>query len=336
MIRIPITIGCCLVVSAAMAAGPLTGSGIDPVRDTAPRDSLVLAGPPSVVSFPLFRMAEAGALMPWTRKVTFQFWTSGEQLRALLANQQADFAAVPVHMPANLQARGVAVKLVSVSAWGVHWLVSSDPAVHSLDDLKGQELVVPLRREMPGILIDELMRARNWKEGVDLKIVAVRDFQAAANMLLTGRSRHALLAEPSVAALFVRLREQHGVKLYRAQSLRQAWAESFPKQPEVPQSGLMASSRSAEDQALTQAVGQAYAQSAQWCKAHVADCAELAHRYLPQMPVAALAEAIAHSPLDVRPASQVRSQLEAFYRLVSQRAPELIGGRMPSEAFYQP
>lgn len=295
----------------------------------APRELLTLGGPASVLSFPLFHMIESGALAAHARSLRFVPWSTGDQLRAQIVGGELDFAAVPSHLPANLYNRGQPVRLLLVAAWGVHWFVSRDPQVRRLDDLKGAELVVPLRQEMPGILIDELVQARGWTPGVELRVRGARDFPATVNMLLAGQARHALLAEPSVSLLMERNRAAGGAPLYRVQSIKQAWVQSFPKQPAVPQAGLMANHTVTGDAALLAAVTRAYAQSARWCRAEVAACARLAHRHLPQMPEAALREAIVSSPLESRPAAEIQPELDAFYRLLLARAPQLLGGRLP-------
>lgn len=324
------------MIGAAVYGTAANGAAANAQPPQPPRAVLTLSGPPSVVSFPLFRMIDGGMLSAWARRVDFQLWSNGGQLRSSVARADAEFIALPSHMPANLTVRGEPVKLLAISAWGVHWLVSSDPNVRRFEDIRGQELVVPLRHEMPGILIDELLRAQGGADAANIDIRAVRDFPAAVNLLLSGKARHALLVEPSVSAVLARARAEGGPALHRVESIREVWARYFPDQPDVPQAGLAATAKVAGDAPLRAAAIRAYAEAARWCQAQVQACAELAHRYLPAIPVEALRDAIKHSPLEVRPASAIRPQLEAFYRLLLSRAPALIGGRLPDAGFYQP
>ena len=301
------------------------------------RAILNLAGPPSVVSFPLLRLIEENALASQARETRFQLWQNGEQLRALLVGGQIDFSAAPSNVPANLHNRGQAARLLTVSAWGVHWLVSRDPNVHDFSDLRGKELVVPLRHDMPGIVVDRLIAAQGWQAGRELKVRSARDFPSAVNQLLSGQADHALLVEPSVSVLLARNAQQPGAApLYRVKSLQAVWADSFPGQPELPQAGLMAYGAVVKDNALLAQVALAYQRASEWCQQQQRACAELAHRYLPHLPIEALEQAIAHSPLDPRPATQVQPQLQAFYQLLVRQAPELIGGRLPDAGLYAP
>ncbi|KPG96056.1 hypothetical protein AEQ67_18780 [Pseudomonas sp. RIT-PI-q] len=306
-----------------------------PILADSVRATITMAGPPSVVSFPLFRMIEEHALKAQAIDVRFQLWQNGEQLRALLVSEHIDFTAAPSHLPANLYNRGFPVRLLTISAWGVHWLVSRDPNVHNFEDLRGKELVVPLRHDMPGILIDRLLAAHGWVAGRDLVIQSARDFPSAVNQLLSGQAENALLVEPSVSILLARNAEQPGAApLYRVQSLQAFWATSFPEQPQLPQAGLMATGKIIQDSALLLVVAQAYQRASVWCQDQRHECAELAHRYLPHLSVAALEESIKYSPLDARQAVDVQQQLEAFYKLLFVQTPELIGGRIPEAGLY--
>lgn len=302
----------------------------------AQEEVLRLAGPAAVVSFPLLHMVESGALKAHAQHVEFRLWQSPDQLRVLLANDEIDYSAAPVNLPALMAGRGQPVRLLNVSVWGIIWLVSRDPAIKSFADLKDQELVLPFQRDLPAILVDELLLSHGLQAGKDLTLRPVRDGQDAQALLLAGRANHALLVEPAVSMLLWRNQQQKGAPLFRVQSLENAWKQAFPQQPELPQAGLMASARMAGKRELARAVVEAYAESAGWCSAQPRDCAELVHRQLPHMPVAAIEASIRVTRLESRPASEAREQLEALFWLIAERHPQAIGGAMPAAEFYGP
>lgn len=297
---------------------------------------LRLAGPAAVVSFPLLHMLESGGLADVAERVEFRLWQNPDQLRALLAKDEIDYSAVPVNLPALLAGRGQPVRLLNVSVWGIIWLVSRDPNVHGFADLAGKELLLPFQRDLPAMLVDELLLSHGLQAGRDLRLRPVRDAQDVQALLLAGRGEHALLVEPAVSVLLWRNQQQKGAPLFRVQSLEQAWAQAFTQQPELPQAGLMVSARLAEEHALARAVEAAYAASARWCSSQPQACAELVKRHLPHLPVAAIEQSIRLTRLESRPASAVRQQLEALYGLLAKRHPQAIGGAMPDARFYGP
>ncbi len=298
------------------------------------RPPLTLAGPASVVSFPLLHMIDSGALKSHADRVTFRLWQNPDQLRVLLANGQVDYTAAPANLPALLANRGEPVRLLNISVWGQLWLVSRDPLVRRYADLSGKVLLTSFSRDLPAILLDEVLRAERVAGKVTLR--RSRDMQDAVALMLAGQADHAVLGEPMASLLLWRNARAGGAPLYRSQSLASAWREAFPGQPALPQAGLMASSRRAPDLALSRAVEHAYAASARWCAAQPRACAELTHRHLPQLPVAAIEASIRVTRLDSRPASEVRPQLEALYRLIADKHPQAIGGRLPDVGFYGP
>lgn len=302
----------------------------------APRyESLTLAGPAAVVSYPLMHMAQTQALSQYTDKLEFRLWQNPDQLRVLLAKKEVDYSAAPSNLSALMFNKGQAVKQLNISVWGILWLVSRDPAVKDFSDLAGKELLVPFQRDLPAVLLDTLL-AKQAEPGKDaVRLRRTRDAQDAIALMLTGQGDQALLVEPT-ASLLLWQAEQKKVALHRGQSLEQAWAEVFPSQQALPQAGVMANVTVAQDTELNQAVERAYAESARWCSQQPQACAQMVHGYLPQFPVPAIQTAIEKTRLDSRPASEIRPQLEALYQLLADQHPQALGGGLPAAGFYGP
>ena len=89
-------------------------------------DKLVLSGPMATVSHPLFRMIETGALNDIAKKVEFKLWKNPDELRALTLKGGADFIAIPTNVGANLYNKGVNIKLLNVSVWGILGFLTRD------------------------------------------------------------------------------------------------------------------------------------------------------------------------------------------------------------------
>lgn len=302
----------------------------------APRDRLVLAGPTAAVSFPLIHMVETGALSGWADKVEFRHWKNPDQLRVLLAKQEADFSATPVNLPAIMANRGMPVRLLNVSVWGLLWFVSTDPDVRSIADLAGKPLLTTFQRDLPALLLERLLDAQGLAGERAPRIRHARDAQDAIALLLTGEATSALLPEPSVSLLLAQNARRGGTALHRVQSLEAAWRETFPDHPDLPQAGVMANAGVAGDRALGEAVAREYDRSARWCKAEPAECARLAHKHLDFLPAEAIEASIRVTRLESRDALAVRPALEALYGLILRHNPEAVGDRLPDAGFYGP
>jgi len=321
--------------AAALMAALLPG--LPAARAAAPRrhDVLTLAGPGAVVSYPLMHMVATGALAEHADSLRFRLWQTPDQLRTLLVNGELDFSAAPCTLPALLHNRGMPVRLLNISVWGILWLVSRDPAVRTFEDLAGRELVVPFQRDLPAVLLDTLLEAQAARGLGPVTLRRTRDGQDAIALMLNGQAAQALLVEPMASLLLWRAGQTAGAPaLHRGQSLEQAWRGAFPAQPSLPQAGVMAAARVADDAALCSAVNQGYAASARWCVEHPAECAALVREHLPHLPQPAIETAIRGTRLESRSAQQARPELEALYRLLADRYPQAIGGSLPPAGFY--
>lgn len=336
-----VALGLCAACGMSVAAeSRLTPEHVGTPVAQAPAKRLpriVLAGPGAVVTYPLLHMVETGALSQFADTVEFRLWQNPDQLRVLLAKQEIDYSATPSNLPALMSNRGDPVKLLNISVWGILWLVSRDPEVRSFNDLAGKELLVPFQRDLPEVLLDTLLAAQQQHTGgAPVKLRRTRDAQDAIALMLTGKGESALLVEPTASMLLWRARQHADITLHRGQNLESAWREQFPEHAELPQAGIMANSHIAGNTQLNAAVQAAYTKSAQWCKQHAQQCAELVHRYIPQLPVEPVQTAIELTRLESRSAAEARPQLEALYGLVADRYPQAIGGKLPAATFYGP
>lgn len=322
-----------LVLGAAAAAGlPLAA------RSAGRRAKIVLAGPMAAVSYPLMLMAENGALADFAERIEFVSWKDPDQLRLLALEGKADFVAMPTNVAANLFNRGVKLALLNVATWGILWILSRRPGPMTLADLKGQELLVPFRGDMPDIVL-QLLAAR---EGIDLrrdlKLRYVASPLDAMQMLLMRQADQALLAEPAAS---MALRKTHSFPisavaptLYRAIDLQAEWGRVLGRAPQMPQAGICALGPALADAPLRAAFQQAYARALAECEAGPEACGAVVERHVPQLSAAAVADAVRADNAHVQSARAARAELQFFFQQLLDRQPGLVGGALPGDAFY--
>ena len=132
---------------------------------------LVIAGPFASVSHPIIHMIESGALKDVADKVEFRLWKNPDELRAMSLKKDVDFIAIPTNVAANLHNRGVDIKLLNVSVWGILGPITRDKNLKSLKDFKGKEIVMPFRADMPDIVFEQIAK----KQGLDPKKILNSD-----------------------------------------------------------------------------------------------------------------------------------------------------------------
>lgn len=299
---------------------------------------LTLAGPAAAVSFPLVRMLDSGALADLADRVEFVVWRDPDQLRLLALEGKPRIMAMPTNVAANLYNRGAKVKLVNVSTWGILWLVSRSPNLVTLADLKGEEIAMPFRADMPDIIFHTLAEKQGLDPHKDFRLRYVGTPLDAMQLLIARRVDHALLAEPAVS-MALRRTQSFPVsivapELHRSVDLQQEWGRVFGRETRMPQAGIVAVGDFADQPALMARIHRAYDEALRWCQQHAAECGEAVARHVDLLSAEAVADAIAASPLEAVPAAQAREELEFFYRVLAGRNPALIGGKLPEDAFY--
>ncbi|WP_291556046.1 ABC transporter substrate-binding protein [Comamonas sp. SCN 65-56] len=328
-----------LASAAAMAA---LGMGQVPLAHAAParRAKLTLAGPFALVSYPLMRIADSGALADVADKVEFTTWKSPDQLRAMAIGDAVDLMAMPSNVAANLYNRGVPLKLLDITTWGLLWMVSRDQGLRTLADFRGKEVVMPFRGDMPDIVFQLLAEKQGIKVGSDIKLRYVASPIDAMQLLITRRADHALLAEPAVS---MGLRKTHSfpVKviapdLYRSVDLQQEWGRVFKRPPRIAQAGVAALKGVCEDAALLVRFEQEHAKALKWCQEHPEPCGAMAARHVEMLTPEGVAGALAatRDTMAWVGAAQARPDLEFFYQQLLERQPGLVGGKLPDAGFY--
>lgn len=299
---------------------------------------LVLAGPPAAVSYPLVRMVDTGALADLADSVEFQVWRDPDQLRLMTLEGQADVLAMPTNVAANLYNRGAPVRLVNVSTWGVLWLVSRAPDLKTLGDLKGAEIAMPFRADMPDIVFGVVAEAQGLDARKDFKMRYVASPMDAMQLLIARRVDHALLAEPAVSMALRRTQSFPlgliAPDLHRSIDLQQEWGRVLGRSARIPQAGITLVGAVGERADVVARVHTAYAEALAWCQRMPEACGEAVAARIPMLDALAVADSIVASPLEAVSAADARTELEFFYQTLAQRNPALIGGAVPDARFY--
>ncbi len=301
---------------------------------------LVLSGPFAAVSFPLIHIAESGGLKDVAERVEFVPWKDPDQLRVLAVDNKsnADFIAMPTNVAANLYNRGVRLRLLNVSTWGVLWLVSRDGGLKTLADFKGKEVVMPFRADMPDIVFQLLAE----KAGLDAK----RDFRLryvatpfdAMQLLIMRRADHALLAEPGVS-MALRKTKSFPVsliapELHRSVDLQREWGRLFARPARIPQAGIVAMGKALDNPALIERFQKAYAASLKWCEEQPEACGAMVAKRIDMLTPEAVADSVRVDNTAFVPAREAKPELEFFFGQLHARQPALIGGKLPPDDFY--
>ena len=299
---------------------------------------LTLAGPSAAVSNALIRMVDSGALSDLAEVVEFVPWRDPDQLRVMALDGRADVLAMPTNVAANLYNRGTKLQLINVSTWGVLWLVSRDPALKSLADLRGKELAMPFRGDMPDIVLQLLAEQQGMDVRKDLQLRYVASPVDAMQLLVMRRVDHALLAEPA-ASMALRKTGSFPLsviapELHRSVDLQQEWGRVFARAARIPQAGIAVMGALRERPELVARIEAEYARSLAWCKDNAEACGKAVAARIDLLSPEAVTDSIAVSQLEAVSVADARAELEFMFGRLVAKNPALVGGKLPDEGFY--
>jgi len=220
------------------------------------------------------------------------------------------------------------------------WLVSRDPNLTQISDLRGKEITVPYRGDMPDILFGLLAEHDGVDVRKDLKIRYVASPIDAMQLLLMRRTDHALLAEPAIS---MALRKSGSMPLslvapdlYRSIDMQQEWGRLLAREARIPQAGIALMASVKDDPAIAARIAHAYADSLAWCNANAEACGTLVAEKVQMLSAEAITDSLAHAQLDPVPAAEAQPAVEFFLEQLLKKNPALIGGKLPAADFYAP
>lgn len=300
-------------------------------------ERLVLTGPPVNVSNPLIYMVEKGYLNDIAEQVVFKPWRTPDQLRAMAIKGEAQVLAVPSNVGANLYNKGVKLKLLNISIWGILWIVSSDESLKTLADLKGKELYIPFRGDMPDIVLHTIAKAQDINLAKEVTINYMSTPQPIVKMMITRRADTALLPEPAIS-MALQKSKSFPIKiiapdLRRAINLQKEWGNTFKRAAKIPQAGIAIQGEALQPE-VANAIQKAYIRASKECNAKPLECAKLVTKGIKMLTPEAVAESIKVVPTQVISAVDSRAELEFFFDKLMQYKPALVGGKLPDDGFY--
>lgn len=299
-------------------------------------EKLVLSGPFASVAHPLAYIVEHNTLSDIAKQVEFKMWKNPDELRALTMQKGADFIAVPTNVGANLYNKGVKIKLLNVSVWGILGMVSRDKNLKTLKDFKGKELIVPFRADMPDIVLRALLKKEGIDPKKDMKLNYVASPMDAMQMIILRQADHALLAEPAIS-MALRKTKSFPISviaptIFRSVDLQTEWAKAFQTEDKIPQAGI--AEIGSHPSHITKRFMEEYDKALDWYKANPKEAGELVEKHFPMLKSVAVSDSIPFIRLKSIHANDAKKELEFFFNILKEDTPKLIGGKLPDSGFY--
>ncbi|MBL0707446.1 MAG: ABC transporter substrate-binding protein [Sulfurimonas sp.] len=300
-------------------------------------EKIVIAGPFASVSHPILHMIKRDALKDVAKKVEFRLWKNPDELRAIVIKGDVDFVAIPTNTAAILNNKGVDIKLLNVSVWGILGMISRDKDIKTLKEFKGKKIAVPFRADMPDIVFKQLLKKQGLDPKKDFELVYVASPIDAMQMLIMRRIDHSLLAEPAIS---VALRKTKSFpisivapELYRSVDLQDEWARVFHTSKDIPQAG-MAVLEGMKDKKVISRFMQEYDKSLSWYMSNPKEAGVLVAGEIEMLSEDGVSDSISHINMKSVAAIDAKQKIEFFFDILKEEDPKSIGGKLPQDSFY--
>lgn len=311
----------------------LAAAGLLPsLGRAAPVAGMEILGAPNGSTIVLADLIDTGGLAAVAPGATFRLWRTTDDLRAGIVSGRTRLFSTPSHVPANLSARGLPLKMLCLLGMGHLSVVTSDETIRSFHDLAGKPVLGFFRHDMPDLTFRAIARMEGMDPEKDLRLDYVQTPMEAAQMLVAGKAATAILSEPPATAAIMMAAGQ-GRNLRRAFELTEVWGR-HKGTARIPMAGIaLHASLLDEAPELISALKTGLPAA----KAHVfadpAAAARLAERTMEMRPQV-FEKAFPKFNIDVVSARAVKSELETFYTALLELEPEAVGGRLPPDDYY--
>ena len=182
---------------------------------------------PTTLAFmaPMASFGTFGKLDGLVGKTDVQNWASVDVMKSLVVGGETDLVATPSYAAANLFNKGLPVRLVAMTVWGMLYILGPEgSSAQGIEGLKGKKVGVPLPNNMPDLVFRYLMTQSGipLDGGADgIEVVSYDQAPELVKALMSGQVEYAVLPE-HVATVAQKQATQSGKNLDRTANL-QAW-----------------------------------------------------------------------------------------------------------------
>lgn len=320
-----------LVLAAAIlsAAGSVWAAGrADAAKDAKNAKELTVYGLKGPSGVGMVRLFETPPVIAG-KSVRVEALASGDLMAARFLAGEAVIGILPSNVAAKVAAGGRPVRVAAVTGLGMLSLLSADPAVTSIDGLRGRTVAVAGHGAVPDYVFRKILSAHGIAPDTDTRLDYSLAYPEIAQSLIAGRVSLALLPEP-----FATMARLGSPALSQVGDIQAEWERAggrgnYPLTVLVVDSGLADSNREAVEAVLA-----AVEASIDWVRANPAEAGALVEKHDLGLKAAVVAASVPRSNYAFIRAAEARPALEALYRTLLEFAPDSIGGTLPPDSFY--
>ena len=296
-------------------------------------DKITLGSPFSPLIMPMAYILENGLLDDVTEKTELKIWNTPDQLRAMMTSGSVDFTSVPSNVASIFYNKGVKLKMIDVSIWGVMYIVSADTRIKSLGDMKGQTIYIPFRGDQPDLIFQIIARNQGFNPLKDFKVQYANSPLDIVMGMLAGKIRNGLLIEP-VSSMVMMKGNSRGIEFKRVIDIQKELGKIDGWKSRFPNAGVVALPSILKHPQVVDTFSQAYEKAVKWIVDNPEEAAKLAAKYVHGVNAAAFQESLKYTNFTAIRSASAKVEIENMFKAFISVNPKSIGGKLPDNDFY--
>jgi len=252
-----------------------------------------------------------------------------ELMAARFLSGEARVGILAPNVAANIRAQGRDIQAAAILGTGMLSLLTSDPDVRSLEDLRGRTVEVAGQGATPDLVFRTILNAHGIVPDQDVRLGFSLALPEIAMSLIAGRVSSALLPEPFATMARAGRPDVRSVVDIQEEWIRAGGAGNYPMTLLMVDSGFAAANPGAVEEILA-----TVRNSIEWVMAHPYEAGALVEKHELGLRAPVIAAAIPQSNYVFIPAAEGRESIEALLRVFLESAPVSIGGALPDDGFY--
>ncbi|MDO4677576.1 MAG: ABC transporter substrate-binding protein [Eubacteriales bacterium] len=311
-------------MTACMSIGILAGAGTVMAAETAETEESIHVGAlkgPTAMGMAQLLDDEA---------YEFTIAASPDEIVPMIVQGKVDIAAVPANLAAVLyQKTEQKVSVLAANTLGVLYIVENGDTVKSAEDLKGKTIYASGKGATPEYALNSVLEANGIDPQKDVTIEFKSEHAEVVAALAQDQTAVGLLPQPFVTTA---LMKNENLKV--ALDLNELWESGAADDSRLVTGVVVVRNEFAEEnKEALDAFMDAYKESVDFVNTDTEAAAEIigAHDIIPKE---VAVKAIPECSIVFIEGDEMETMLSGYLATLEEQNPEIIGGKLPDEAFY--
>ncbi|MCQ2471751.1 MAG: ABC transporter substrate-binding protein [Clostridia bacterium] len=267
-----------------------------------------------------------------THKYEFTLSAAPEDVKAGILSGNFDIAAIPTNLAAVLYNKaGADISVLAVNTLGVLYVLENGNTINALSDLVGKKVYATGQGSTPEYIFNYILEKNGIDVEKDVEVEYLTEHSELATQMTAGSVQIGVLPEPNVTASIVGSQTK---ELRVALDLTKEWEKAAPGTTVMQGCIVVNNSFLKEHPEAVKEFMEEYKKSVDFVNTNIPEAAQLCEE-AGIVPKAMIAQkAIPNCNITFVTGEELKTGLNAFFKVLFDANPASVGGKLPDDAFY--